>query len=284
MIYALLSALAWSVMDMLRKRLARYASPLTLAIWLALGVTPLYVLAWGMGDWGGPEPDYWLPGLLSVVAASLAAFCFMKALSVGRIATLIPVLSVTPVIASLLSWLLLADTLTLPELLAIAVIVVAVFLLNGGMKVITSPDHAGPGFGLMLVVSACWGVVIVLDQWALRSAPLPFHGVVQSGGMFLLLSCVAWATSNKGELRLLPVFNGHVGLLLLAIATFASAVSLQWLALETIHAGILETVKRGVGIIGAAVWGVWLFHERVTIWQLILMLVVILATSFLSLS
>jgi multidrug transporter EmrE-like cation transporter len=61
------------------------------------------------------------------------------------------------------------------------------------------------------------------------------------------------------------------------------AVSGQWLAVTEIHPGIVETVKRGVGIIGAACWGVWLFGEKVKPWQLLLMLLIIVATAGLAL-
>ena len=285
MIFALLSALAWSLLDLLRKYLSSQTTPLSLAVWLALGVTPLYAVSWVASGSAMPESDYWLPGSLSVLAAAVASFSFIKALSIGRMAILIPVLSFTPVVAAILSWVLLGDIPDNVQLAAMAVIVVTIFVLNGGWNLLRDPTHAGPGFGLMLLVSLCWGMVIVLDKWALASAPLAFHGFLQSAGMVLLL-CLELAVRPGEQRRVMgvPVYQGHIGLLMLAVVTFATAVSLQWLALAHVHAGVLETIKRGTGILGAALWGAWLFREQVGRIQLLLMVVIIAATALLSLS
>jgi len=80
-----------------------------------------------------------------------------------------------------------------------------------------------------------------------------------------------------------PRYSGPWGLMALALLVFVLAVSGQWLAVTEIHPGIVETVKRGVGIIGAACWGVWLFGENVKPWQLLLMLLIIVATAGLAL-
>lgn len=281
MIFAFISAIAWSVFDLVRKKLSGQSAPLPLATWLAAGVTPFYATMWAVEGFVLPQPGYWLPGIISIVAAAVASVSYIRALSVGRIAMLVPVLSFTPVVAALLSVVLLGEHLTLWQSFAIAVIVLTIFMLHGGFKLLRDPSHAGPGFGLMLLVSFCWGVVIVLDKWALASAVIYFHGLVQSAGMALLLWC-SWRMGGQGK-GWLPPYSGSLPLLLVALALFAAAVSLQWLALTGVNPGIVETVKRGTGIIGAALWGVWLFGERVTRVQLALLLVVIGATAALTL-
>ncbi|WP_430462696.1 EamA family transporter [Thalassolituus sp. LLYu03] len=284
MIFALISALAWSVFDLIRKKLASTARPLSLAIWFALGVTPFYAGLWLFSGAALPQSSYWLPGLISVLAAAIASVSYIRALSVGRIAMLVPVLSFTPVVAALLSWVLLGDTLTLWQVVAIAVIVLAIFLLHGGTALLVNPAAAGPGFGLMLLVSLCWGVVIVLDKWALASAAVFFHGMVQSGGMALLLWLALIKSDGVRNGGWRPVYNGPLWLLLVALLVFLTAVSSQWFALSSVHPGIVETVKRGTGILGAALWGVWFFQESVHKGQLGLMLVIIAATTLLTLS
>lgn len=282
MFFALISALCWSVFDLVRKKLAGQCKPLPLAIWLALGVTPFYTILWWLNGAALPGTGYWLPGTISVMAAAVASVSYIRALSVGRIAMLVPVLSFTPVAAALLSWVLLRESLSLPQTAAIAVIVGAIFMLHGGLKLLRDPSRAGPGFGLMLLVALCWGVVIVLDKWALASSTIYFHGMVQSSGMALLLWLAYRVTDQQASW--LPPYSGPLPLLAAALVLFAAAVSMQWLALSTVHPGIVETVKRGTGILGAALWGVWLFGETVQRWQLALMLVIIAATALLTLS
>ena len=285
MIFALISALAWSLFDLARKQLTAYCQPLPLSIWLAAGVIPLYALLWLAGGADRPQPAYWFPALVSLVTAAIASVSFIKALSVGRIAMLIPLLSFTPVVAALLSWLLLGEALTLVQGIAVAVIVGAIFVLHGGWKLLADPSHAGAGAGLMLLVALCWGTGIVFDKWALASATVYFHGMIQSLGMVSLLY-PAWLLTDgrHGQASWLPRFSGRPLSMLLALAVFALAVSSQWQALVSVHPGVVETVKRGVGILGAALWGVWFFGEQVKRWQLALMLVIIAATAGLTLS
>ncbi len=283
MIFALVSAVAWSLFDLARKHLSASCRPLPLSIWLALGVVPVYLLLGVVNGNMSAGRGYWLPGLASMTLAAVASVSFIRAISIGRIAMLIPVLSFTPVVAALLSWLLLGESLSAAQGIAITVIVVAIFILNGGWKLLIDPAYAGPGFGLMLLVSVCWGAGIVFDKWALQSAGVYFHGLVQGVGMALLLWLFYLLTEVRKGQPLVPRFRGSYLVLLLALAVFALAVLSQWVALMTVHPGIVETVKRGIGILGAALWGVWFFAEQLRRWQLALMLVIIAATARLTL-
>ncbi|MCD8523763.1 MAG: DMT family transporter [Saccharospirillaceae bacterium] len=284
MSFMLVSALAWSLLDLARKKLTAYAQPLTLAIWLSAGVTPLYLLLWLFQGASLPDAGYWLPGLVSLLVSALASVCYIRALSVGRIALLIPVLAFTPVVAALLSVGLLGERLSGVQWLAMLSIVLAIFLLHSGWNILLRPKEAGAGLGLMLVVALCLGTGIVFDTMALTSATVFFHGLIQSAGMCLVLLLAYSADSLRRSGRLsVPNYSGPWGLLVLALLVFILAVSGQWLALDDVHPGIVETVKRSIGIIGAACWGVWIFGETVKPWQGLLMLLIIVATAGLAL-
>ncbi|MAD46610.1 MAG: hypothetical protein CMI02_19015 [Oceanospirillaceae bacterium] len=285
MFFALISAVAWSLFDLARKHLTASVAPLVLSFWLAACVAPVYLLVWLFSGATAPAAGYWLPGCISLLAAAVASFSFIKALASGEMARLIPVLSLTPVFASVFSWLLLNETIRAGQGVAIVTIVVAIFLLQGGAKLLRDPSHAGPGFALMLLVSVCWGVGAVFDKWALQSAPISFHGTFQSGGT-ALLTYLAYLLLEvrKQQAPAFPVFTAPLPFLLMAVAVFAVAVSCQWMAITQIHPGVVETIKRGTGILGAALWGVWLFNESVSRWQLLLMAVIVAATAWLTLS
>jgi len=285
MFFALISAVAWSLFDLARKHLTASVSPLVLSLWLAGCVAPVYLLVWLFSDAAFPAAGYWLPGCVSLVAAAIASFSFIKALASGSMARLIPVLSLTPVFASLFSWLLLNEHINAGQGAAIACIVVAIFLLQGGWKLLSDPSHAGAGFGLMLLVSLCWGIGAVFDKWALKSAPISFHGIFQSGGTALLTYCAyLFFEVRTGKAGAVPRFTGRYRELVMAVSVFAIAVSCQWMAITGIHPGIVETIKRGTGILGAALWGVWLFNESVNRWQLALMALIVAATAWLTLA
>lgn len=284
MSFMLLSALAWSLFDLARKKLTAHAAPLTLAIWLSAGVTPLYLLLWLSQGAALPQAAYWPPALVSLLFSALASVCYIQALSVGRIALLVPVLSFTPVVAALFSLWLLDEYLSQLQWLAMLSIVLAIFMLHSGWNLLLKPRAVGTGFGLMLIVALCWGAGIVFDKLALTSATVFFHGLIQSAGMCLVLLLASMLDSVRRKRKPeLPHYDGPKGLLALALLVFVLAVSGQWLALDEVHPGIVETAKRGIGIIGAACWGVWLFGEKVKPWQLLLMLLIIVATAGLAL-
>jgi multidrug transporter EmrE-like cation transporter len=57
---------------------------------------------------------------------------------------------------------------------------------------------------------------------------------------------------------------------------FVLAVVMQWMALEAGDAGIVETVKRSVGMLGALIGGVLIFNERVRRSQIMWCVVILL--------
>ena len=61
-----------------------------------------------------------------------------------------------------------------------------------------------------------------------------------------------------------------------ALFVFVLAVVMQWMALEEIDAGIVETVKRSIGILGALIGGVLIFRERLKRSQILWCVVILL--------
>jgi len=58
-------------------------------------------------------------------------------------------------------------------------------------------------------------------------------------------------------------------------------VSTQLYALQILHPGIVETVKRAVGMFGAILWGKLIFKEEVHGWQIALIVLIALAVGLL---
>ena len=272
MLLVVAAAIAWSIFDIQRKLLAARIQPLVLAIALAAAVTPVYgVLLLGNKP-ELPASGYWLPALASLLVSSLAAVGFIQAVKVGRIALLIPVLSISPIVAALVSYVFFSEPLSVLQWLSMLVIVFAIFLLNGGWSF-----NLGPGTGLMVLVACGWGSGLVFDKLALQYASPLFHGLIQSLGMFLLLSAVF--VLGKRRLPLLQeavLFRQQGRSFLFSVLAFLVAVICQLYALQFLHPGLVETIKRAVGMLGAVLWGVWLFDERPRPWQLALILLMII--------
>ncbi len=249
---------------MTRKHLSQQWQPLPLAFALNLGVVPLYLLLWLGSGAGMAEVSYWPAGLTSVVLASVAAVAFVAALKSGELSRLIPVLALTPVIAALAGWLMLDEQLTLLQWLAMLITVIAIVGVQASVKggvngSVKGSLHrvSGKPFLLMLLVAVCFGLVVVTDKIALQHGPMMMHGVVQGAGVSLLLGTLV--------LRQRPAFSGRQFVSLLpALLLFSIAVLGQWFALLNLEAGVVELVKRSIGIIGALLLGRLLFHEQIT--------------------
>ncbi len=257
----LLASVSWSLFDLVRKQLSQQWQPLPLAFALNLGVVPLYLLLWSVSGAGGAELDYWPAALASVLLASVAAVAFVAALKSGELSRLIPVLALTPVIAALAGWFMLDEQLTAVQWLAMLVTVIAIVGVQWGAQ---GGLHrvSGRPFLLMLLVALCFGLVVVTDKIALQHAPMLFHGVVQGGGVSLLLGFIVLhqrpAVSGRQLVALLP-----------ALLLFSVAVLGQWYALSAHEAGVVELVKRSIGILGALVMGRLLFHEQISLSQVL---------------
>ena len=275
MLLVVAAAIAWSIFDIKRKLLAAHIQPLILAAALAGAVTPVYGLLYLVNHTAFPVADYWLPALASLIVSSLAAVGFIQAVKVGRIALLIPVLSISPIVAALASYLFFDDSLSLLQWLAMVTIVVAIFFLNGGLSF-----SAGPGTVLMVLVAFGWGSGLVFDKLALQYTTPLFHGFIQSLGMFVFLSVVFVLAQRR-----LPRCDEVSGLRLqyrsfiFAVMAFLLAVICQLYALQFLHPGLVETIKRAVGMLGAIIWGRWLFEERLRLWQLALVLLIIMGVA-----
>lgn len=267
-ILAIISGFFWSVLDLSRKKLAQDFSALSLSFWLVAAVTPLYLFFWILNpSW--PDAMYWPISLLSMLLAAWASVAFIKALHVGHIGKLIPVLALTPVAAGLLGWILIDDQINLIQWLAILITVIAIVLLNGGLQL-----RGQPGLGLMAIVAVLWGIGTVLDRWAIQYSEPVFHGFFQSAGVALLL--LLWALVSKQSLQFAVNKSFSFSF---AVVVFIVAVSSQWFALQTMEAGILESFKRGVGIVGALFWAVILFNQPITRLQIFYCGIIIVASA-----
>lgn len=263
--YLFISSIAWTLFDLARKHLAHNERPLALTLAFNLGAFPLYLAAWYGSAEGWGAAEYWQPALVASILAAIAAVGFISALKLGDIARVVPVLALTPIISTLFAGFVLGESLTLIQWGAMLITVVAIAGAQGGIAYVRSKP-----FLLMLLVSICWGLGIVFDKLALQHAGPLFHGVIQTFNVAVVLILFAFMTRQsiaiKGSwIRLIP-----------ALLVFVIAVVMQWMSLEQVDAGIVETVKRSVGIIGALIGGVLIFRERLRVSQIVWCVVILL--------
>lgn len=252
-LYLLLSALSWTLFDLARKKLVVTESPMILTLAFNLGTFPLYLA--GCLIWGSVSvtSGYWIPGLISALIAVTTALGIFTALKYGEFSRVIPVLALTPVVSTLSAGVFLDESLSVWQWIAMLTVIGAIVGAQGGLHHVRSKS-----FVLMLGVSVGWGVGTVVDKIALQHAGPFFHGMIQTA--LVSGSMILFYLIYRQRLTL----TGRVFALLPALTLFFLAVVLQWLALPVIDAGVVETVKRSVGIIGALVAGYFVFREPIS--------------------
>ncbi|MCF2856056.1 EamA family transporter [Pseudoalteromonas sp. SMS1] len=253
MVYALLSALFWVGFDYTRKRLsADFSAPLMSVVFSAL-VLPCYMIYWFYADKTIPDSYYFFPATVSGLLAGIGSVCFIRALAVGKVAVMLPMLCLTPVISGIFAWFWLGESLSMIEVGAIAILVSASFILQGGRFTFLEQ-----GSTYIFITAICWGCCIVFDKQALQASSIEFHIMYIT---FVVLAFNGLLFRPKLDLMKAMKFTRFwIG----AAVCFSLAVTFQFVALLEVQPGILEALKRAIGIIGAGLIGVYIFREKLT--------------------
>jgi drug/metabolite transporter (DMT)-like permease len=276
MIYALLGAVAWAALDGLRKRLSNSVDVFALSAWLNGGAVPAFLLWAGWSGAGWPDEGYLLPGLGVLGIGLLAQLLFLLALRWAGLARTIPMLALTPAIASFVAWLVLGEVPTAREGGGLVLIVVGC-LANGVLAARERPSEGVPhpvrGMLAMASVAVLWSVTGVVDKVALRHAAPASHATFVVLGTLLALIGLLVA---RGRLRDLVPAPGDRLPLFGAVGTLGLAYGLQLLAISAIAVGLVEGVKRGVGVPAALFTGWAFFGESVSKGRQVAALVVVM--------
>lgn len=259
-------SVAWSVLDLLRKRLMGAEIPATaLLVLLAAGQLPV-LAAWAATHAGHHfDSGYFLPGLGAVALNVFANLAFLEAMRIAPLSLTVPLLSLTPVFTTLLAAPILGQVPTTRQVAGILLVVAGAFLLQ--------PPAAAGGAGrwrrmlqergslLMLGVALAWSLSMPLDRLALSSASPPIHALALNGGVALAALALLAARRRVGDLA---AVRRRPGLMAVTLLVAAAAVGLQLLAILEVPVGLVETVKRGLGSTLALLLGRLVFGEPIT--------------------
>jgi drug/metabolite transporter (DMT)-like permease len=122
-------ALAWSLYDLNRKALVERISPTPLLVLLTAGQAPL-LGAWALAEGGGLGPGYLLPATGSIALNLVANVAFVHAFRVAPLSVAVPLLSLTPALATLASIPLLGEVPTARQMAGVAAVVAGAVLVN----------------------------------------------------------------------------------------------------------------------------------------------------------
>ncbi|MBD1583087.1 EamA family transporter [Pseudoalteromonas sp. S16_S37] len=270
MIYALLCALCWAGFDTCRKQLSKsYDAPLMSVIFSAL-VLPIFVCMWLMREASFPSSNYYFVATASGLMGAIGSVSFIRALSVGKLAIVLPMMSFTPVCSAILAWLWLSDPLSFNQSIGIVGIAVSSFLVLGG-RFKTNEK----GIWQALLAALCWGFCIVLDKFALQYGSKEFHAAYIT---FIILIATALLLRVKLDYKKV---KEKTFWWLLSVVLLACALILQFIAITQLQPGIVEGLKRAIGITSALMIGVFAYKEQISKGQLCGVLCVLLFSGLL---
>ena len=263
---AVASAIAYSLTDVSRKALMTRVRALPVLCLIAWGSVPLFLVWWIRS--GTPEvgDGYWVPGGVSVLLNIFSNLAFFEAVRRSPLSVTIPMLSLTPVFATLLAIPLLGEVPSARQGAGIALTVAGAFLLN-----LESDDRLSlgdawralrrePGSLIMAGVAFAWALATPLDKLAMAQAGVPFHGLVLNFGVGAGAFLALGARGRIGELRL-P--RGARWLTVLSLIASAVAIALFLVAIANVWIGLVESLKRAIGSVSALALGAMLFGERI---------------------
>lgn len=262
LLLAVAASLGWAGFDLLRKLLVREVPPVALVFLLTIGSAPLFAVWLAVEGAARPAPGYLAPAVGSVLLNVFANLLFLQGMRTAPLSVTIPLLSLTPVFATLLAVPLLGERPSAVDALGIVLVVAGAIWLNGKREG-PAGDRGERTKGALLVALTAflWSLTIPLDKLAVERSGAPLHGLVLTGGVAVCILAVLLARGSLGDLaaaRKVP------GILALALVVSSAALGLQLLALPMMLVGTIETLKRGIGNFMALVSGRIFFGEPVT--------------------
>lgn len=258
--------MAWAGLDAGRKVVSGKLAALPVVVWLTLGQAPFFV-AWqltqshAVSDWSayaGPA--------MAVVGLNVAAnILFVKSVMISPLSVTVPLLALTPAFAAIVAVPMLGEVPSLQQQAGIMVVVLGALLLNAGgsgghpVQMLRSLFRER-GSVYMGAVALLWSLTGPVDKIGLRYASVPIHGLVQTGGVGLV---VLLLLLSRGRVRELADVH-RARLPMAACVLFALfALGLQMFAYQMTQVALVETIKRSIGMISGVVLGRLIFHEKV---------------------
>ena len=257
------SGLAWAGLDIARKTLARDLRPSVVAAGLTLGQMVLFG-AWSTVTRPTLRLDsYLLPAVLSVVLGAGVQILIVESVRRSELSRTIPLLSFTPVATMLFGVLVLDEMPSATQWLGILLVLVGG--LGLGLSRLRSDARSrfsfDRGSGLMLAAALLISAAAPFDKLAVAASEVELHGFLQSAGIGALLIAFLVARGNLSDLG--RSFRTRPALTAAAFIALA-AVGLQFTAYQGAMVGVVETVKRFIGLGSSLVAGYLVFRERVT--------------------
>lgn len=275
--YTILSSLGWAGFDATRKVLSSRVPAVPLVVLLMVGQLPFFG-AWIAWDHATlvVGPGFWTPALASVALNVAANLLFLKAVRESPLSLTIPMLSLSPAFAAVAEFVGYGAAPTGPQWLGMGIVILGAITLHAGGQAGADPRAVvrqmlqERGSLWMAVVALLWAVSGTFDKAATSHATAAVAGFAQCAGVALCLA--VWMVARR-ETSGLRAIGSVRGVYVLSIASGVLALGVQLLAYQLALVGLVEAVKRAVGMLTSLALGRVVFGERIGLTQVAAVLV-----------
>jgi drug/metabolite transporter (DMT)-like permease len=247
--------------DLTQKLLGRYLSPLPMVALLGLASLPLFAAPLVFLGLPAIGEGYWLPALVAALFHLLSHLAFIQSVRLADFSLTVPLLSLTPVFTTLIAWAMLGEQPDGRGAAGILLVVLGAALSQKPASFTWTAFAASwraRGPWLMIATAGLWSITLPLDKLAVAASGALFHGFFLTLAITVGASLALLLRREKlplGELRRCR------GLFWGAFVFCAAALGSQLFALSLTFAGVVETIKRGLGNLLAVLFGRLVFGE-----------------------
>ncbi|MCB0358907.1 MAG: EamA family transporter, partial [Bdellovibrionales bacterium] len=269
-VVALLSALCWTGLDTVRKRLATFIAPLPLSTIIGAGMLPFFA-AWCVSTEFRLPPAGYIPFAAAAGACgALGGLLFVAAVARSPFSVTIPYLAFSPAVSAI-GGLLLGERLSPSQWAGIVSVAIGGFFLQTPRGATPKRNlvvqqfrafREEPGVRLMLGAAVCWGLLPVCDKFALTFTSAAIHGLFVSSAAVAFYLAALWHRRAAHELA---AAGSCWASCIVAALLSTAALGLQLTAIQMIPVAFVETIKRTVGLLSATLIGRLAFAEPITV-------------------
>ena len=259
-------AVFFAASDYFRKVAADTIPPVMLLTVFVAGQVPL-LGAWLMASESlRLTTDYWPIGLITAVTGLFANLFFIMAVRVSSLSLTVPILALIPVLTTVFGAVALNEIPTGQQIAGIVLSVGGLFWLylpddNPTFWAVVQRFGRDTGARYMLLVALLWSATAPLDKISMRLSSPATHAFIQvcliSGTLIIyLIAFKRMSTFTMVRHAFKPA----------ALASLSAGVAYgcQLVAYQLTLIGIVESLKRVIGLLSALILGRILLHEPMT--------------------
>ncbi len=271
LILTLLCAAGFAASDYFRKAAADHIAPVLLLTVFFIGQVPILGAWVYVTDAFTLAQGYWAYGVVTAATGLLANLLFLMALRVSSLSLTVPVLGLVPVMTTVFAAVALDEIPTPQQSVGIVLSVL------GLMSLYVPEDNPNPiavvkrfatdkGARYMLAVAVLWSATAPLDKASMALSSPETHGFIQVC-LITVAMIVYMLITHQG--RAFLVARAAITPAALASVAAGLAYGCQLLAYQMTLIGVVESLKRVIGLVSAMLLGRIFLGEPLTTPKLI---------------